>query len=151
MALQTGTLKFRQSDGAYTDLYPKTTIAQVDGLQTQLDSINTSLQNKVDLINTSVLQMIVGGSIYDYNADYPFITMVDKNKNRFQWGKSGVNYVSASLRFIDSTADSIIEMDINDYGVQYIKFQGQTITTNVFLASQDYVNDKISRAITASY
>ena len=47
MASQTGTLKFRQSDGTYTELYPKTTIAQVDGLQTQLDSINTSLQNKV--------------------------------------------------------------------------------------------------------
>ena len=46
MASQTGTLKFRQSDGTYTELYPKTTIAQVDGLQTQLDSINTSLQNK---------------------------------------------------------------------------------------------------------
>lgn len=49
MASQTGTLKFRQSDGTYTELYPKTTIAQVDGLQTQLDSINTSLQNKVEL------------------------------------------------------------------------------------------------------
>ena len=48
MASQTGTLKFRQSDGTYTELYPKTTIAQVDGLQTQLDSINTSLQNKVE-------------------------------------------------------------------------------------------------------
>ncbi len=49
MASQTGTLKFRQSDGTYTELYPKTTIAQVDGLQGQLDSINTSLQNKVGL------------------------------------------------------------------------------------------------------
>ena len=53
MASQTGTLKFRQSDGTYTELYPKTTIAQVDGLQTQLDSINTSLQNKVDYNNTT--------------------------------------------------------------------------------------------------
>lgn len=52
MASQTGTLKFRQSDGTYTELYPKTTIAQVDGLQTQLDSINTSLQNKVELNKT---------------------------------------------------------------------------------------------------
>lgn len=52
MASQTGTLKFRQSDGTYTELYPKTTIAQVDGLQTQLDSINTSLQNKVELNRT---------------------------------------------------------------------------------------------------
>lgn len=47
MASQTGTLKFRQSDGTYIDLYPKTTIAQVDGLQGQLDSINASLQKKV--------------------------------------------------------------------------------------------------------
>lgn len=53
MASQTGTLKFRQSDGTYTELYPKTTIAQVDGLQTQLDSINTSLQNKVGYISKS--------------------------------------------------------------------------------------------------
>ena len=49
MASQTGTLKFRQSDGTYTELYPKTTIAQVDGLQTQLNGINTSLQNKAAL------------------------------------------------------------------------------------------------------
>ena len=49
MASQTGTLKFRQSDGTYTELYPKTTIAQVDGLQAQLNSIDTSLQNKVEL------------------------------------------------------------------------------------------------------
>ena len=53
MASQTGTLKFRQSNGTYTELYPKTTIAQVDGLQTQLDSINTSLQNKVGLSDLS--------------------------------------------------------------------------------------------------
>ena len=53
MESQTGTLKFRQSDGTYTELYPKTTIAQVDGLQTQLDSINTSLQNKVGLSDLS--------------------------------------------------------------------------------------------------
>ena len=53
MASQTGTLKFRQSDGTYTELYPKTTIAQVDGLQTQLNSINTSLQNKVGLSDLS--------------------------------------------------------------------------------------------------
>lgn len=53
MASQTGTLKFRQSDGTYTELYPKTTIAQVDGLQTQLNNINASLQNKVDLTTTN--------------------------------------------------------------------------------------------------
>ena len=53
MASQTGTLKFRQSDGTYTELYPKTTIAQVDGLQAQLNSINTSLQNKVGLSDLS--------------------------------------------------------------------------------------------------
>ena len=53
MASQTGTLKFRQSDGTYTELYPKTTIAQVEGLQTQLDSINTSLQKKVGLSDLS--------------------------------------------------------------------------------------------------
>ena len=68
MASQTGTLKFRQSDGTYTDLYPKTTIAQVDGLKTQLDSINTSLQNKVEYNvvpnSSSVKSIYAGTSIY---------------------------------------------------------------------------------------
>lgn len=58
MASQTGTLKFRQSDGTYTELYPKTTIAQVDGLQTQLDNINTSLQNKVGFNTDTTLKHI---------------------------------------------------------------------------------------------
>lgn len=65
MASQTGTLKFRQSDGTYTELYPKTTIAQVDGLQTQLDSINTSLQNKVGYNvapNSSTVKAIYAGN-----------------------------------------------------------------------------------------
>ena len=58
MASQTGTLKFRQSDGTYTELYPKTTIAQVDGLQTQLDNINTSLQNKVGINTNATLKAL---------------------------------------------------------------------------------------------
>ena len=65
MASQTGTLKFRQSDGTYTELYPKTTIAQVDGLQTQLDSINTSLQNTVEynvIPNSSPNKTIYAGA-----------------------------------------------------------------------------------------
>ena len=67
MASQTGTLKFRQSDGTYTELYPKTTIAQVDGLQTQLDSINTSLQNKVGLNTDATLRHIHVNAINSIN------------------------------------------------------------------------------------
>ena len=58
MASQTGTLKFRQSDGTYTELYPKTTIAQVDGLQTQLNNINASLQNKVGFIGDKSIRIM---------------------------------------------------------------------------------------------
>ena len=100
MASQTGTLKFRQSDGTYTELYPKTTIAQVDGLQTQLDNINTSLQNKVGynvIPNSSTNQTIyVGTSTYktrltsnvqfgviDYINDSIYISLC------FNWDGSG--------------------------------------------------------------
>ena len=42
MASQTGTLKFRQSDGTYTELYPKTTIAQVKGFINYVKKDTTS-------------------------------------------------------------------------------------------------------------
>lgn len=79
MASQTGTLKFRQSDGTYIDLYPKTTIAQVDGLQGQLDSINASLQKKVDLNiadwdrhnYTSALRILPKTGDYSFWWEYP--------------------------------------------------------------------------------
>ena len=149
MASQTGTLKFRQSDGTYTELYPKTTIAQVDGLQTQLDSINTSLQNKVDYNNAEKT---------DIEVSQLFFTPIESKANTqsaqihyaynmldlatFHIGKNG--YRMLSLFDSEGTTDPnnsvrIIERGENGNDIEYV------------LATQNYVTERITGAINTSY
>ena len=104
MASQTGTLKFRQSDGTYTELYPKTTIAQVDGLQTQLDSINTSLQNKVGLSDLSGAISTVKTS--DLTADRALISNGS--------GKIAVSSVTSTQLGYVSGVTSAIQTQLNN-------------------------------------
>ena len=104
MASQTGTLKFRQSDGTYTELYPKTTIAQVDGLQAQLNSINTSLQNKVGLSDLSGAISTVKTS--DLTADRALIS----NSS----GKIAVSSVTSTQLGYVSGVTSAIQTQLND-------------------------------------
>ena len=151
MASQTGTLKFRQSDGTYTELYPKTTIAQVDGLQTQLDSINTSLQNKVELNRQ---YMNGSGSIALLNRDYG---LVYTSKN---------NLAQLLLRCNDEDLWFTVAAVSRNKNIQLIlklpddNFpQGQATLYSVYngeavskvLATQDYVTNAITGAINASY
>lgn len=162
MASQTGTLKFRQSDGTYTELYPKTTIAQVDGLQTQLDSINTSLKNKVDLINTNQQQVIQSNlvlraytSIYQGNNVFfeyqdgkqsAAISLIPYDEENFPTffvklkGLTGAE--SYDIRTFYMRPKGLYYTDINDAGA---------IIESNFYATQKYVDSKITDAITASY
>ena len=104
MASQTGTLKFRQSDGTYTELYPKTTIAQVDGLQAQLNSINTSLQNKVGLSDLSGAISTVKTS--DLTADRALISNGS--------GKIAVSSVTSTQLGYVSGVTSAIQTQLNN-------------------------------------
>lgn len=149
MASQTGTLKFRQSDGTYTELYPKTTIAQVDGLQTQLDSINTSLQNKVDYNNTAKTNIEIGIVYFtpDTSKEYTKPAEIIYSYNMlnlatFNIGKNGYRMLSLydSERETDPTNSvRITERDENGNDAVYI------------LATQSYVNQQITGAINTSY
>ena len=111
MASQTGTLKFRQSDGTYTDLYPKTTIAQVDGLSTQLNGlstqlndINKSLQNKVSLNDLSGAISTVSTS--NLTADRALISNGS--------GKIAVSSVTSTQLGYVSGVTSAIQTQLND-------------------------------------
>ena len=104
MASQTGTLKFRQSDGTYTELYPKTTIAQVDGLQTQLNSITTSLQSKVGLSDLSGAISTVKTS--DLTADRALISNGS--------GKIAVSSVTSTQLGYVSGVTSAIQTQLNN-------------------------------------
>ena len=157
MASQTGTLKFRQSDGTYTELYPKTTIAQVDGLQTQLDNINTSLQNKVGnytqwnyLPEEDVCITAHNTVKYYFSCIRPHLQMNKVGAESFVRLVSGrTNYSSVVIQYEDTvTQTNSARLEINNKGVQY--FVG-TNTTGQFLASQDYVTNAITGAINASY
>ena len=158
MASQTGTLKFRQSDGTYTELYPKTTIAQVDGLQTQLDSINTSLQNKVgnytqwNYLPEEDACITAHNTInYYFSCIRPHLQMskVGEGTTFVQLSLSRTNYLSAVLKYEDTiTQTNSARLEINNKGVQY--FVGIN-TTGQFLASQDYVTNAITGAINSSY
>lgn len=144
MASQTGTLKFRQSDGTYTDLYPKTTIAQVDGLQTQLDSINTSLQNKVSYSTHSGKYITVGSRLsFDMDVNVNSKVAMELFNDSF-WiefypdkNKSSESYPDRQYRALKFSYDGLYDIV---YGVSGSK-----------IATEDYVNTAIRSAINASY
>lgn len=158
MASQTGTLKFRQSDGTYTELYPKTTIAQVDGLQTQLDSINTSLQNKVgqttqwNYTPQQAAKITVYGDkqyVFSHDSTEILLTQLSNLQRRVSIGYGGKNYPSIFLQYNDTADNSNnARIDINVHGIQY--FQG-TDSVGELLATQSYVTSQIQGAIAASY
>ena len=119
MASQTGTLKFRQSDGTYTELYPKTTIAQVDGLQTQLNSINTSLQNKVDYDNRtkeiSINAKYFGLRSFSYGTYLMFLGENDEYKGAIAIIQNEATEYKVKPFFIDYiTSKSLILATVAD-------------------------------------
>ena len=155
MASQTGTLKFRQSDGTYTDLYPKTTIAQVDGLKTQLDSINTSLQNKVGYATAYNPEAINVSSVYlnrtssstgnfgllSHNKTSSLINLdvADNKKN---------NHLSVRFMTQDSPESN---QSAFDHAIAIILTVNGVNLGAQFLATRNYVNNKITNAINNSY
>ena len=149
MASQTGTLKFRQSDGTYTDLYPKTTIAQVDGLQTQLDNINTSLQNKVDLSDLSGAISTVSTSNLTANR-----ALISNSS-----GKIEVSSVtSTQLGYVSGVTSAIQTQLNNKAALKSPTFTGtpkaptaSAGTNTTQIATTAYVYRAINGAIAASY
>lgn len=142
MASQTGTLKFRQSDGTYTELYPKTTIAQVDGLQTQLDNINTSLQNKVEyniLPSTNKTAIYVNNN--DKNIYGAVATEMDQKIAVSAAIRSPYTYTSVQVSAIEDLDKSVVIYRYTENGGNFSKI----------IATRDYVVSQIQGAINASY
>ena len=158
MASQTGTLKFRQSDGTYTELYPKTTIAQVDGLQTQLDSINTSLQNKVDLINSYARQQIILNSFVPYAWHHvsQFDTSINAQikNDATSLGLQWVVTKTSDNSFISNT-ELVIRNGENSSETTplflLIRNNARKATKRIYYATTEYVQQQIQGAIVASY
>ena len=149
MASQTGTLKFRQSDGTYTELYPKTTIAQVDGLQTQLDSINTSLQNKVGYTFADNEGRKIQGGIFQASSEFSV------NANSSTFGMTTLNYGGYLAWYPKG-------MDVENayYGIAIRKDAVALVHFNegnseedysLNLATEQFVNNKITGAINSNY
>lgn len=154
MASQTGTLKFRQSDGTYTELYPKTTIAQVDGLQTQLNNINASLQNKVDLTTTNAQHIngdllvnfpksfVVNGTSQYANVEvflYPYAHHLEGG------GCIIAKYTKDNIAYFST-------LGVNREQVEYlVQNREGTVVKDEILATQSYVTNQIQGAINASY
>ena len=148
MASQTGTLKFRQSDGTYTELYPKTTIAQVDGLQTQLDSINTSLQNKVGYTFADNAGREIQG--HQFCADNLF--WVKKNStvleiNTFDYGGYLMWYPKEDEKKV--YYGILIRRD--SVALTYFNEVNHEDDYILNLATEQFVNNKITGAINSNY
>ena len=142
MASQTGTLKFRQSDGTYTELYPKTTIAQVDGLQTQLNNINASLQNKVEyntLPSTNKIAIYVNNN--DQNIYGGVMTEINQRIAVTAAIRSPYTYTSLLISATD-------DFDVSATLYRYTENAGGISKT---IATRDYVVSQIQGAINASY
>ena len=131
MASQTGTLKFRQSDGTYTELYPKTTIAQVDGLQTQLNNINASLQNKVDYNMTKDIHMTA--NYFSLDSFYYGVYLGFANEEKEIQG-----------------AISVSNNEDTAYRVKPL-FVDYTTSKATVIATIEDINNAITGAINASY
>ena len=149
MASQTGTLKFRQSDGTYTELYPKTTIAQVDGLQTQLDSINTSLQNKVGLSDLSGAISTVSTSNLTANR-----ALISNGSGKIQVS----SVTSTQLGYVSGVTSAIQTQLNNKAALNSPTFTGtpkaptaSAGTNTTQIATTAYVYTAINGAIAASY
>lgn len=158
MASQTGTLKFRQSDGTYTELYPKTTIAQVDGLQAQLNSINTSLQNKVSLFNNYKRQQIILNSYVPYTWYYvseydTSISAQIQNDSRslgLQWTVTKTSDNS----FISNTELAIRNGENPNETTPLfllIRNDARKETKRIYYATTEYVQEQIQGSINANY
>lgn len=132
MASQTGTLKFRQSDGTYTELYPKTTIAQVDGLQTQLNNINASLQNKVDYNNTTK-DMHISAKYFKLDSFFYGAYLMFTNENNEPQG-----------------AISITQNEDTAYQIKPL-FTDYATSKSTVIATIEDINNAITGAINSSY
>lgn len=142
MASQTGTLKFRQSDGTYTELYPKTTIAQVDGLQTQLDSINTSLQNKVEY---NALPLTNKATIYVNNNDQNVYGGVATEINQSIGFFAGIRSPSTYTSLLVSAIGDL------DKSIEIYRYTENAESISKTIATRDYVVSQIQGAINSSY
>ena len=154
MASQTGTLKFRQSDGTYTELYPKTTIAQVDGLQTQLDNINTSLQNKVGYTFADNGIKTIQGMYFMASDSFQIL-----KGGTIDGASLGMNVYPAEANFHwypkNASSKESYELKLSQIGLYYGKIErtddGTVIDHRKQIATEEYVTNAIQGAINSSY
>ena len=151
MASQTGTLKFRQSDGTYTELYPKTTIAQVDGLQTQLNNWLALIKSTLNVGLSDLSGAISTVKTSDLTANRALISNGS--------GKIEVSSVTSTQLGYVSGVTSAIQTQLNGKAaLKSPSFTGtpkaptaSAGTNTTQIATTAYVYRAINGAIAASY